>query len=311
MRDGFRLVGAVDIDPAKVGLDVGELAGLKRRLRIRVDPDGRRAILASRPDVVALCTSSSVKAVLPQVELVLKAKVPIVATTEELSYPVRRNAALAKQIDLMAKRSKVAVLSTGVNPGFVMDTLPIMLTAACERIEAVAVSRVQDARTRRLSFQQKIGAGLSREQFRREVERGSIRHVGLSESISMVADALGWRLDRISDEIKPQVADATVASEFLAVDPGYVSGIVQDGVGYRHGTPVIAMHMEAYLGAPESYDEVRIQGSPNLALRIPGGLPGDIATASMVVNAIPRVLSSPPGLQTMKDLPLPSYYSGR
>jgi 4-hydroxy-tetrahydrodipicolinate reductase len=186
-----------------------------------------------------------------------------------------------------------------------------MLTAACERIEAVAVSRVQDARTRRLSFQQKIGAGLSREQFRREVERGSIRHVGLSESISMVADALGWRLDRISDEIKPQVADATVASEFLAVDPGYVSGIVQDGVGYRHGTPVIAMHMEAYLGAPESYDEVRIQGSPNLALRIPGGLPGDIATASMVVNAIPRVLSSPPGLQTMKDLPLPSYYSGR
>jgi 4-hydroxy-tetrahydrodipicolinate reductase len=72
MRDGFRLVGAVDIDPAKVGLDVGELAGLKRRLRIRVDPDGRRAILASRPDVVALCTSSSVKAVLPQVELVLR-----------------------------------------------------------------------------------------------------------------------------------------------------------------------------------------------------------------------------------------------
>ena len=101
-----------------------------------------------------------------------------------------------------------------------------------------------------------------------------------------------------------------MASEFFAVDPGYVSGIVQDGIGYRHGTPVIAMHLEAYLGAPEPYDEVRLQGVPTLTLRIPGGVPGDIATASIVVNSIPKVLSSRPGLQTMKDLPVPSYYSG-
>ena len=162
-----------------------------------------------------------------------------------------------------------------------------------------------------MPFQQKIGAGLSREQFRREVERGSIRHVGLAESISMIADALGWQLDRITDEVRPQMAEATVASEFIAVDPGYVSGIVQDGVGYRHGTPVITMHLEAYLGAPESYDEVRLQGVPPLTLRIPGGVPGDVATASIVVNSIPKVLSARPGLQTMKNLPVPSYYSGR
>ena len=310
-RDGFRIVGAVDVDPAKVGRDTGEIAGLPRPLRVKVDPDPRHAIKKSKPDVVVLCTSSSIRGVTPQIENVLKAKVPIVTTTEELSYPVRRNAALAKKIDAMAKRAKVAVLSTGVNPGFVMDALPITLTVACERIESVTVHRIQDARTRRLPFQQKIGAGLSREQFQREVERGSIRHVGLAESISMIADAVGWQIDRITDDVKPKMADTTVASEFLAVDPGYVSGIVQDGVGYRHGTPVITMHMEAYLGAPESYDEVRVQGVPNLTLRIPGGVPGDIATASIVVNSIPKVLAARPGLQTMKDLPVPSYYSGR
>jgi 2,4-diaminopentanoate dehydrogenase len=309
-RDGFRIVGAVDVDPAKVGSDVGQIAGLERPLRVKVDPDARHAIRKSRPDVVVLCTSSSVRGVMPQIEGVLKAKVPIVTTTEELSYPVRSNAALAKRIDALAKRSKVAVLSTGVNPGFVMDALPIMLTVACERIDSVAVARVQDARTRRLPFQQKIGAGLSREQFRREVERGSIRHVGLAESISMIAAALGWQLDRITDEVRPQMADAPVASEFLAVDPGYVSGIVQDGIGYRHGTPVITMHMEAYLGAPEPYDEIRLQGIPSLTLRIPGGVPGDVATASIVVNSITKVLSARPGLHTMKDLPVPSYYSG-
>jgi 2,4-diaminopentanoate dehydrogenase len=309
-RDGFRIVGAVDVDPTKVGRDVAEIAGLQRPLRVKVDPDARHAIKKSNPDIVVLCTSSSVRGVMPQIETILKAKVPIVTTTEELSYPVRRNAGLAKRIDQMARRAKVAVLSTGVNPGFVMDALPIMLTVACERIESVAVKRIQDARTRRLPFQQKIGAGLSREQFRREVERGSIRHVGLAESISMIADALGWQLDRITDEVRPQMAEATVTSEFFAVDPGYVSGIVQDGIGYRHGTPVITMHLEAYLGAPEPYDEVRLQGVPTLTLRIPGGVPGDIATASIVVNSIPKVLASRPGLQTMRHLPVPSYYSG-
>jgi 4-hydroxy-tetrahydrodipicolinate reductase len=123
----------------------------------------------------------------------------------------------------------------------------------------------------------------------------------------MIAAALGWQLDRITDEVKPKIADATVASEFLAVDPGYASGIIQDGVGYRHGTPVITMHMEAYLGAAESYDEVNVRGVPNLTLLIPGGVPGDIATAAIVVNSIPKILSAEPGLQTMKDLPLPSW----
>ena len=311
VRDGFRIVGAVDVDPAKVGRDVAAIAGLPRPLRVKVDPDARHAIRKSKPDIVVLCTSSSMRGVMPQIEGILKAKVAIVTTTEELSYPVRRNVPLARTIDAMARWAKVAVLSTGVNPGFVMDTLPIMLTVACERVESIAVTRIQDARHRRLPFQQKIGAGLSPDQFWREVERGSIRHVGLAESISMIADALGWQLDRITDEVKPRMAESTVASEFLAVDPGYVSGIIQDGVGYRHGTPVISMHIEAYLGATESYDEVRVQGVPNLTLRVPGGVPGDIATASIVVNSIPRVLASRPGLQIMKDLPVPSYYSGR
>ena len=310
-RDGFRVVGGVDVDPAKVGRDVGEISGVEHPLRVKVNPDAVRTIKQTKPDVVVLCTSSSLKSVMPQVEDVLKAKVAIVTTTEELSYPVKRNAGLARKIDAMAKRAKVAVLSTGVNPGFAMDALPIVLPAACERVDSIAVHRVQDARARRLPFQQKIGAGLSREQFDREVERGNIRHIGLAESITMIADALGWQLDRITDDIKPRIAETAVSSEFLAVDPGYVTGIVQDGIGYRHGTPVIKLHLEAYLGAPESYELAIIEGSPRLSLTVPTGIPGDIATASIVVNSIPKVLAAAPGLHTMRSLPLPSYYGGR
>jgi 2,4-diaminopentanoate dehydrogenase len=310
-RKGFRIVGAADIDPVKAGRDLGQVAELGKPLRVKVSADVRKAIKASRPDVVVHCTSSSLKTVVPQVEEILKLKVPIVSTTEELAYPTKRNLRYAKIIHQLAKKSKVAVLATGVNPGFVMDALPIFLTGVCERLEAIRIDRVQDARIRRLPFQQKIGAGLTREQFQKKVDDGSVRHVGLAESVSMIADALGWKLDRITDEIQPRMATETVASEFLAVDAGFVCGIVQDGIGYRNGLPVITLHMEAYLGAPESYDSVRITGSPALTMKIAGGVHGDIATASIVVNSLPKILEVPPGLHTMRDMPIPSFYGGQ
>src|SRR5690606_13068915 len=154
----LKTVAAIDIDPNKVNRDVGEVVGLDRRLRVRVSLDIGPAIKASRPDVVVLCTGSSLKAVAPAIESILKSKVPVLSTTEELSYPTPANRRLAARLDAAARRAKVAILATGVNPGFVMDALPIALTAACERVDAIRVDRVQDARVRRLPFQQKIGA---------------------------------------------------------------------------------------------------------------------------------------------------------
>ena len=177
-------------------------------------------------------------------------------------------------------------------------------------MDAIHVDRIQDARIRRLPFQQKIGAGLTRAQFQQKVEDGSVRHVGLAESISMIADALGWTLDRITDEIEPKMAVTAVASEFLAVAAGQVCGIVQDGVGYRNGQAAITLHMEAYLGAPESYDAVSITGSPALTMKIAGGVHGDIATTSIAVNSLPKILEVPPGLHTMRDMPIPSFFGG-
>ena len=274
--------------PPKAGRDLGDVVGLTKRLGVKVSGDVAKALKAAKPDVVVLCTSSSIKKVMPQIEAILKAKTPIVSTTEELSYPGYTHIRQARQIHAWAKKAKVAVLGTGVNPGFAMDALPIALTAVCERVDRVIVNRVQDARIRRLPFQQKIGAGLTTEQFQKKVDDGSVRHVGLTESIAMIADALGWTLDRITDDIQPKLAPVTISSEFLAVDPGYVCGIIQDGVGYRKGEPVIRLHMEAYLGAPESYDSVEIEGSPKLSMKIAGGIHGDVATASIVVNSIPK-----------------------
>jgi 4-hydroxy-tetrahydrodipicolinate reductase len=308
-RKGFVIVGAVDIDPAKTGREVGEVCGTSRRVAVKITADIAKTIKATKPDIAVLCTSSSLKKVVPEFEAVLKLKVPIVSTTEELAYPVKGNASAAKRIDALAKRARVAVLGTGVNPGVTMDALPIALTAVCEQVTAVEVDRVQDARIRRLPFQQKIGAGLTKDEFMERVRNGSVRHVGLAESISMIADAMGWKLDRITDEVHPKLAEAAVSSQFLTVPAGRVCGLIQDGTGYRKGQPLIRLHMEAYLGAPESYDAVRITGTPPIAMKIAGGVHGDIATASITVNSIPKVLAAAPGLRTMRDVALPSYAS--
>jgi hypothetical protein len=310
-RPGFKIVGAVDIDPAKAGRDVGDVAGLNRRIGLRVQDNAARTLKACKPDMVVHCTGSTIKQVMPEIMTVLKSKTPIVSTAEELSYPGYTHVRLARRIHSLATKAKVAVLGTGVNPGFAMDALPISLTAVCERVDRVTVRRVQDARMRRLPFQQKIGAGLTTEQFQKKVDDGTVRHVGMTESIAMIADALGWTLDRIADDVQPKLAAVTISSEFLAVDPGYVCGIIQDGVGYRNGTPAIRLHLEAYLGALDPYDSVEIEGSPSLSMKIAGGIQGDIATASLVVNSIPKVLAASPGLHTMRDLPLPSFFPGK
>ena len=309
-RRGFTIVGAVDVDPAKAGRDLGEVCDVGRKLRVKVTDDLTKTIKAVRPDIAVLCTSSSLKKVVPEFEAVLKLKVPIVSTTEELVYPVKTNAAAARRIDALAKRSRVAVLGTGVNPGFLMDALPVALTGVCARVTAIEIDRVQDARIRRLPFQLKIGAGLTRDEFVARVKDQTVRHVGLAESITMIADALGWKLDRVTDEVHPKMADQAVASDVLSVEAGRVCGLIQDGVGYRRGQPVIKLHMEAYLGAPEAYDAVRVMGDPPLSMKLAGGVHGDIATASIVVNSIPKVLQAQPGLRTMRDVALPSFFPG-
>lgn len=309
-RPGFEVVAAVDIDPDKAGRDLGGFCGLDSDVGTAVETDLESVLARGGADVVAHCTSSSLASILPQLRTIFGAGLPVVSTTEELSYPFYSQEPLARQIDDVARAAGVAVVGTGVNPGFAMDTLPIVLSAACERVDSITVDRVQDASQRRLPFQQKIGAGMDLDTFSDKVERKEIRHVGLTESIAMIGAAFGWELERITDVIEPKVAEVPVASQFISVESGQAAGLIQDGVGYRNGEPIITLHMEAYLGAPDSYDAVRIEGSPPLYSKVEGGLHGDITTASVTVNTLPRAIAAPAGLQTMRDLPIPSWWSG-
>ena len=303
-RPGLKIVGAIDIDAEKIGRDVGQVAGLSRPIGVTVASDLSAVLAETRPDVVVHATSSSLARVAPQLETAIRAGARVVSTCEELAFPQHRHPELVEQLDGLAKEHGVAVLGTGVNPGFAMDTLPLAISAVCQGVEHVTVRRVQEAGNRRLPLQLKIGAGMTVDEFRKQAEAGTVRHVGLTESALMIADTLGWTLEGIDETIDPVVATHAVRSQYLEVPAGRVTGVHQVLKARSRGREVIRLDLRMHLGTDNPRDEVEIRGVPPLHLVARGGLPGDPATAAIVINAIPRVVEARAGLLTMRDVPV-------
>ncbi|MCL4394056.1 MAG: dihydrodipicolinate reductase [Chloroflexi bacterium] len=302
-RPGYQIVGAIDVDPRKVGRDAGELIGLDRDLGVKVSADAAR-VLKKPADVVMHCTSSSLAKVEPELAAVIRAKHNLVSTCEELSMPwsTPANARAARRIDALAKKARVSVLGTGINPGYMMDTLPLVLTGVCQQVESVRIRRVVDASKRRQPLQKKIGTGLAVEEFRAKAGR-EIRHVGLTESIALIARTLGWKLDQIEETIEPVVASQPVKTEFYDVAPGRVTGVEQYGYGIAGGKRVVELHLRMCVDAGDSVDEVWLEGKPPIH-SVVYGVHGDLSTAAVAANCIRRVVAAPPGLLTMADIPI-------
>ncbi len=300
-RPDYQIVGAVDIDPEKKSKDLGDVIGLNRKLGIKVSADSAKT-LKTKAEVVVHSTGSYLAKVEPQLSAIIRAKHHIVSTCEELAEPWSHGK-IAKQLDALAIKSKVAVLGTGINPGFMMDTLPLTLTAICQQVRGVRVARIVDAAGRREQLQRKIGTGLSAEEFKHKAAAKEIRHVGLAESVSLIARTLGWKLDKIEETIDPVIAQDLVRTEFFKVPPGRVTGVRQLGIGMRGGERVIELDLQMSVDAGESIDECWIDGKPEIH-SVVHGVHGDLSTAAIAANAIKRIVNAGPGLKTMADLPI-------
>jgi 4-hydroxy-tetrahydrodipicolinate reductase len=308
-RSRLRAVGAVDTDPSIIGRDLGEVAEIGRALGIVVSGGIRAALERAHAAVAVHTTVSSLAVAKEQIEALLHHGLSIVSSCEELSFPWQSAPEIAADIDRHAKAAGRAVLATGVNPGFLMDYLPLVLTGICREVRKITVLRYQDARVRRLPFQQKIGAGLTLEQFAGKKADGSLRHVGLTESMQMIASRLGWKLDRTEDRIEP-VIGAVEAQHGAPVQTPLVAGICQLGLGYVDGEERIRLEFRAAIGEKDVQDTVIIDGEPPLRFTATGGVNGDIATCAILTNAIRTVAEAPPGLWTMADLPPTTWFAG-
>jgi 4-hydroxy-tetrahydrodipicolinate reductase len=303
-KTGFEIVGAIDADPEKIGRDLGELAGLAKPLGVHVNGNSREVLSELDVDVVVLTTTSSLEKIQPQVLEIVSSGKNVVSSCEELTYPWLTQPQIAGEIDQVATKHKVSVLSTGVNPGFLMDFFPLVMTGVCRQVRRITVERIQDAQFRRLPFQRKIGAGLSLEEFQDKANQGVLRHVGLVESMHLLASGVGWKLDKTEDILTPVIATQKVTTPELIIQPGRAVGVQQVGCGYIDRDEVITLIFRAALGEPNPRDRIVIEGVPDIELTIKDGINGDVATCAIIVNAIPAVIKAPPGLRTMADVGL-------
>ena len=306
LKKGYEITGAVDIDPNKVGKDLGDVIGLNEKLGIIVQSNPEEAFKPVKPEVVLHATTSWLDKALPQIAISIKMGANVISTCETLSYPYYRYPWLAELLDNYAKRYEVTVLGTGINPGFLLDTLPAILSLPHIQVEHINAVRVVDASKRRRSFQRKIGLGLTVEEFNEKISRGEITaHVGFAESVFLISEILGLKITRVEEKQEPVVSEEELRTQYFEIRPGTVRGIRGMGTGYTGDKEVIRIEFHAIVGS-EEYEEITIKGEPTIKWRSTG-TPGDQGTAAVIVNMAPRIVEASSGLKTMADFVKTSY----
>jgi 2,4-diaminopentanoate dehydrogenase len=301
------IVGGIDVDPNKIGRSLGDITGVSSLNDARVFRSLDELIDHRKPEVIFHTAVSKIRDAAAQVEPMARAGISVVSSCEELLYPPLRDPELAKQLDDVCRRHGARVLGTGVNPGFVMDVLPVCLTGVCRNVTAIDVQRVVDATKRRGPLQKKIGSGLAPAEFERLFAEGRAGHAGLKDSAALIAHCLGWNISALTETCHAVVADHDIKTPYVEVKEGQCCGLHQRAEAMIDGQTRLTLDLKMYLDAPDPHDTCQIKGEPSLSLKLDGGVAGDAATVAALVNAAPRVLKAPPGLLLMTDIAVPSW----
>jgi hypothetical protein len=315
-KKGVEIVGAIDIGE-KLGKSIFDIIDIEKGDREDIIiKTAEETITEKAADVAIIATNSFTKDVFPRIKYCLENKMNVISTAEEMAYPMAQEPELAKKMDKIAKENGVSVLGTGINPGLIMDLLVVALTGACIDVDSIKAERINNLSPFGPAVMNGQGVGLTVEEFNKRVAEDNLDgHVGFPESITMIADALGWKL---SDEIKlsrePIVSSVYRKAPYAEVQAGDVAGCNMKGYGYVDGELKIEMlhpqQVEPQLEGGTTGDFITIKGTPDINMSIKPEIPGGIGTIAMCVNMIPHIINASPGLKTMIDLPVPRAIMG-
>ncbi len=313
-RPGVEIVGAIDRHEGRMGRPLGQVLGIDGP-DINIEADPQTIIVEGSADLAIIATASFTTEVYQQLEMAAKAKMNIITIAEEMAFPAAQQPELAKQLDQLAKENNVTILGTGINPGFVLDTLIIAMTGVCLEVESIKAVRINDLSPFGPTVMHTQGVGTTPEEFAQGVDAGTIvGHVGFPESMEMIAAALGWKLDSIEQTKEPIVSTVYRETPHVTVQPGMVAGCKHIANGKINGKTVITLEhpqqVRPELEEVETGDYIYVTGTPGINLSIKPEIPGGIGTMAMAINMIPQVLQAGPGLKTMKDLPIPAAVLG-
>ncbi len=266
-------------------------------------------------DVVLLCTDSFTKNAYEKIKLICENKMNCISTAEEMAYPKAQNPELAEELNKIAKENGVTVLGTGINPGLVMDLLVLIFTGAMEEVEHIVSRRVNSLSPFGPAVMEEQGIGLTLKEFEDKRAEGHMAgHVGFAESINMIADGIGWKLDRFEQFMDPIITKVDRKSPYGFVKAGDVTGVAMTANGYVDGKVKIEMdhpqQIEPQLAGVNTGDYVIIKGTPDINMVNSPEIDGGLGTIAMCVNMIPQVINARPGVKTMLDLPVPRAIMG-
>ncbi|MCL4407493.1 MAG: 2,4-diaminopentanoate dehydrogenase [Thermotogae bacterium] len=305
----LELVGVVETGRKELeGKSLGDYLEVKSD--IKISSDAKKAILSLDPDLVIIATTSFVPTVFPMIKASVENSANVITLAEEMAYPWVDYPELSHRMDSMAKNHNVSILGTGINPGFVLDTLILSLTGTCLDVKKIKAQRINDLSPFGAEVMRTQGVGTTVKAFEDGIRSGKIvGHVGFRQSISMIADALGWELGKIEEEREPIISKTHRETPYAKVEPGQVAGCKHVGRGIVGGEVKIELiHPQQIHPEAENVktgDFIQIEGDPNISLEIKPEIPGGKGTMAMAVNMIPKVIEARPGLLTMKDMQIP------
>ena len=314
-KSGVNITAVCDLHPDRVGKSIGEILGIDRWTEVIVESDIEKALSGKKIDLCLLATDSFTKGAYPKLKLIMEKGINVITTAEEMAYPKAQQPQLAQELDTIARANGVTVLGTGINPGMIMDLLVICLTGCMEEVTHVEAKRVNSLSPFGVTVMEEQGVGITEDEFSQRVAQGKLAgHVGFSESINMIADAIGWKVDRFEQQMKPIITTIDRKSPYGFAAAGHLSGIKMTGQGYIDGEVKIDMihpqQIEPEMEGTHTGDYIILKGSPPVNMAITPEVDGGIGTIAMCVNMIPHVINAKAGLKTMIDLPVPRAIMG-
>ncbi|HAE43723.1 MAG TPA: NADP-binding protein [Clostridiales bacterium] len=316
-KKGVEIVGVCDMHPDRAGKDMYSLMKIERQDRpaVIIKENVEEVVYNGSCDICLMATDSFTKKAYPRIQYVLEQKINVISTAEEMAYPQAKNPELAKNLDRIAKENGVTVLGTGINPGLIMDLLVLCMTGCMTNVDHMEAKRVNSLSPFGPAVMEEQGVGMNVAEFNKRVESGTMAgHVGFEESVRMIADGIGWKIDKFQQQMKPIITEVDRKSPYGFAKAGDVAGVNMTGQGFVDGIVKIDMkhpqQIEPEMVGVETGDYITIKGTPEVNLTITPEIEGGLGTVAMCVNMIPLVISAEPGLKTMIDLPVPRAIMG-
>lgn len=314
-KKGVDIVAVCDLHPNRVNKSVAEILKTDKCKDIIITGDIDEALKDKQVDLCLLATDSFTKGAFPKMKLLLEKKINVITTAEEMAYPKAQEPELTKQLDEIAKENGVTVLGTGINPGLIMDLLVVCLTGCMENVEHIEAKRVNSLSPFGETVMEEQGVGITLDEYNKRNAAGELAgHVGFSESVNMIADALGMKLEKFEQQMEPILTTVDRKSPYGFAAAGNLAGINMTGQGHVDGEVKINMihpqQIEPEMEGTHTGDYITLKGSPEVNMAITPEVDGGIGTIAMCVNMIPHVINARAGLKTMIDLPVPRAIMG-